>query len=72
MQLNLEEFSVADALDPCRNLQLGWGLLERIYKQAVITWGNNQTALQHALSAYNSGSFTFAPWYARTVAQNAH
>jgi type IV secretion system protein VirB1 len=71
MQLNLEEFSAADALNPCRNLQLGWGLLEDIYRHAVGTWRNNQISLRRALSAYNSGSFTSAPEYATSVARNA-
>jgi uncharacterized protein YutD len=71
MQLNLEKFNTRDALDPCRNLQLGWGLLEQLYRYAVGAWGNNQISLRRALSAYNSGSFTSAPEYAASVARNA-
>ena len=42
-------------LDPCTNLQAGWQILEEAYQIEVATYGPGQTALQHALSRYNTG-----------------
>ena len=42
-------------LDPCTNLRAGWQILEDAYRIEVITYGPGQTALQHALSRYNTG-----------------
>jgi len=42
-------------LDPCINLKAGWQILEDAYRIEVATYGPGQTALQHALSRYNTG-----------------
>ena len=42
-------------LDPCTNLRAGWQILEDAYRIEVPTYGPGQTALQHALSRYNTG-----------------
>ena len=42
-------------LDPCNNLRAGWEILEEAYQTEVSTYGPGQTALQHALSRYNTG-----------------
>jgi len=42
-------------LDPCNNLRAGWEILEEAYRTEVSTYGPGQTALQHALSRYNTG-----------------
>jgi type IV secretion system protein VirB1 len=42
-------------LDPCNNLRAGWEILEEAYQAEVSKYGPGQTALQHALSRYNTG-----------------
>lgn len=42
-------------LDTCTNLRAGWRILEDAYRIEVRTYGPGQTALQHALSRYNTG-----------------
>ena len=42
-------------LDPCTNLRAGWQILEDAYRIEAATYGPGQTALQHALSRYNTG-----------------
>jgi len=42
-------------LNPCTNLRTGWQILEEAYRIEVNTYGPGQTALQHALSRYNTG-----------------
>lgn len=42
-------------LDPCTNLRSGWQILEDAYRIEAATYGPGQTALQHALSRYNTG-----------------
>jgi type IV secretion system protein VirB1 len=42
-------------LDTCTNLRAGWHILEDAYRIEVRTYGPGQTALQHALSRYNTG-----------------
>lgn len=42
-------------LDPCSNLKSGWQILEDAYRIETSTYGPGQTALQHALSRYNTG-----------------
>ena len=42
-------------LDPCTNLRTGWQILEDAYGIEAATHGPGQTALQHALSRYNTG-----------------
>ena len=43
-------------LDPCTNLRAGWKIFEDAYQIEVATYGPGQTALQHALSRYNTGN----------------
>jgi type IV secretion system protein VirB1 len=62
MQINsqhLKRFrlSVRQAFDPCTNLRVGAALLKASYLDAVRIYGRGQVALQHALSAYNTGDF---------------
>ena len=45
-------------LDPCTNLRTGWQILEDAYRIETATYGPGQTALQHALSRYNTGDTT--------------
>lgn len=42
-------------LDPCTNLKAGWQILEDEYRIEAAKYGPGQTALQHALSRYNTG-----------------
>lgn len=42
-------------LDPCTNLKAGWQILEDAYRIEAAIYGPGQTALQHALSRYNTG-----------------
>jgi type IV secretion system protein VirB1 len=42
-------------LDPCTNMRIGWQILEDAYRIEVATYGPGQTALQHAMSRYNTG-----------------
>jgi type IV secretion system protein VirB1 len=42
-------------LDPCTNLRAGWQILDDAYRIETATYGPGQTALQHALSRYNTG-----------------
>lgn len=52
-------YSVEDMFDACKNLRAGSTVLTNFYKLAVTQYpGNPQAALQAALSAYNTGSFT--------------
>lgn len=62
MQINsqhLKRFhlSVRQAFEPCTNLRVGGILLTASYEDAVRLYGRGQIALQHALSAYNTGDF---------------
>jgi type IV secretion system protein VirB1 len=45
----------AALLDPCTNIRTGWSILEGDYKIEIDRFGPGQTALQHALSRYNTG-----------------
>jgi type IV secretion system protein VirB1 len=49
-------YSIEDAFDPCKNLAAGGRVLSGFYAQAVEKYGEGQTALAHALSAYNTGN----------------
>ena len=42
-------------LDPCFNLRAGWQILDSAYQLETKTYGPGQTALQHAISRYNTG-----------------
>lgn len=48
--------TIDQLFDPCTNLQASSHLLKRTYRNARVTVGDEQTALYHALSLYNSGS----------------
>lgn len=50
--------SVADLFDPCKNLQGAQTVLLDCYERAVPKYGEGQTALQAALSCYNTGTFS--------------
>ena len=43
-------------LDPCTNLRVGWEILEDDYVIEVRQYGAGQTALEHAISRYNTGT----------------
>jgi type IV secretion system protein VirB1 len=45
----------ASLLEPCTNLQVGWEILQDAYSVETRTYGPGQTALQHAISRYNTG-----------------
>jgi type IV secretion system protein VirB1 len=49
--------TVQQVLDPCTNIRGGATILTADYAEAVRTRGEGQSALQAALSAYNSGDF---------------
>jgi type IV secretion system protein VirB1 len=49
--------TVEQVLDPCTNLRAGATILTADYAGAVRLYGEGQTALHAALSAYNTGSF---------------
>ena len=66
--------TVAAVLDPCTNIRIGGAILTEDYAAAARTRGDGQSALQAALSAYNTGDFArgFANGYvARTLAPGA-
>ena len=50
-------YTVEDALDPCKNIAGGGVILSEFYSDAVLHFGEGQTALKAALSAYNTGNF---------------
>jgi type IV secretion system protein VirB1 len=60
MQVSTDEASrlhiaPAELLDPCTNVRAGWSILEDDYTIEVNHYGPGQSALQHALSRYNTG-----------------
>jgi type IV secretion system protein VirB1 len=65
VDLGLMQVSTAEAqrrgispmflLDPCTNLRIGWQILEDAYRTEVKSYGPGQTALEHAISMYNTG-----------------
>lgn len=74
MQVSTEEgYSVETLLHPCSNLQIGWSIFEKKYRQAVQQFGPGDHAVRAALSLYNSGSITvgFRNGYVKKVLQNA-
>lgn len=48
----------AEVYDPCLNVAAGGRVLTEAYQRAAVEFGPGQRALQAALSAYNTGSFT--------------
>lgn len=65
--------SVEAAFDPCRNLAAAAAILQWNYKSASRQAPSEQSALQAALSAYNTGSFSrgFSNGYVQKVIGNA-
>jgi len=58
---------VARALEPCTNVATGSRILRAAYAGARVRFGPGQVALEHALSAYNSGGYYAGMSYARDV-----
>jgi type IV secretion system protein VirB1 len=58
---------VARALEPCTNVATGSRILRAAYAGARSHFGAGQVALEHALSAYNSGGYYAGMSYARGV-----
>jgi type IV secretion system protein VirB1 len=64
--IGLMQVSTAEALrrkidpftlfEPCTNLRIGWQILQDDYAIEVQHYGPGQTALEHALSRYNTGT----------------
>lgn len=74
MQVSTQEgYSIDTLLHPCLNLQIGWSIFEKKYRQAIQQFGPGDHAVRAALSLYNSGSTTvgFRNGYVRKVLQNA-
>jgi type IV secretion system protein VirB1 len=42
--------------EPCANLRIGWQILQDDYAIEVKRYGPGQTALEHAISRYNTGT----------------
>jgi len=57
--------------DPCTNVAMGAAVLSGAYRRAAAVFGPGQAALQHALSAYNTGSLFAGSSYARGVTARA-
>ena len=51
-------YSIDEVLDPCTSIKAGAAILTANYADAVRSRGEGQAALQAALSAYNTGSFS--------------
>lgn len=51
--------TIEQVLDPCTNIRAGAAILADGYARAKSLHGGGQTALQAALSAYNTGNFSF-------------
>ena len=64
--------SVEQLFDPCHNLQASAFVLKQNFQQAKKAHGDDQKALQAALSAYNTGSYSrgFGNGYVRKVINN--
>jgi len=76
MQVNVvhlgeDGVSLDNVFDPCVNVAMGAAVLSGAYRRAVAEFGPGQTALQHALSAYNTGSLFAGASYARGVTARA-
>jgi len=63
--------SLANVFEPCTNVEAGAAVLSGAYRRAAAEFGPGQRALQHALSAYNTGSLFAGASYARGVTQRA-
>jgi type IV secretion system protein VirB1 len=60
-------YSVEAMFDPCTNIRVGAHILKDNYVRAVKVYGEGQKALQHALSAYNTGSLWGGAGYVKKV-----
>ena len=71
--LGVVKMSVEQLFDPCQNLKASALILSRNYQGAKKMHGDGQKALQAALSAYNTGSFSrgFNNGYVRKVLASA-
>ena len=71
--LRVVNMSVEQLFDPCMNLKASALILSRNYQGAKRIHGDGQKALQAALSAYNTGSYSrgFNNGYVRKVVANA-
>ncbi|MGN1291037.1 MAG: lytic transglycosylase domain-containing protein [Bradyrhizobium sp.] len=50
-------YRVEDMFEPCKNIAAGARVLSEFYATALRQYGDRQTALRAALSAYNTGNF---------------
>ena len=64
--------SIEQLFDPCHNLQASAFVLKQNFQQAKKAHSDDQKALQAALSAYNTGSYSrgFSNGYVRKVVNN--
>jgi type IV secretion system protein VirB1 len=67
-RFGLDEYSV---FDPCRNVRTGSQILAENYHDALGLYPSGDLALSHALSEYNSGTFSASMDYAALVIGNA-
>ena len=67
-------YKAIDALDPCTNLKIASDILQKNYVHARNQSVNNSTALQKAISAYNTGNYHagFTNGYVQKVYTNAN
>ncbi len=77
-QINLKNLAplgldTKTVFDPCKNLAAASTILSEAYERAGKVFGDEQSALRGALSAYYSGNFTtgFKHGYVQKVAANA-
>jgi len=56
--LGIERDNLATIFNPCANISAGAAILTESYNRAAREYGAGQTALQAALSAYNTGNFS--------------
>jgi type IV secretion system protein VirB1 len=76
LQVNLERerYCVEEALDPCRNVKLGWAIFLAAYRTQVRVFGDGQRALLAAFGDYNAGSALdgFRNGYVWTILKNSY
>ncbi len=49
-------YTIEDMFDPCKNIEAGARIFTKDYLAALAKYGNEQVALQVALSRYNTGN----------------
>ena len=69
--LKTYKVSVKDIFDPCTNITVGSSILSNFYIKSVAKYGQGETSLFHALSAYNTGSFFRGPTYVSKILKAA-